>query len=107
MIRHVHPQKFVFSSMSLCFYVFQVSERPFVERHIENPSTFPTNSSHAEAFSSHNVTCTSHNEVYASNSPGNAIRELAGREEDKENSLYVSIYQTIIKIKQKLVRDVS
>ncbi|XP_037620856.1 centrosomal protein of 44 kDa [Sebastes umbrosus] len=67
-----------------------VSERPFVERHIENPSTFHTNSSHAEAFSSHNVTCTSHNEVYTSNSPGNAIRELAGREEDKENSLYSS-----------------
>ncbi|XP_054461042.1 centrosomal protein of 44 kDa [Anoplopoma fimbria] len=56
-----------------------VPERPFVMNHIENSSTFPTN------FSSHDVNCTSHNEVYSSNSPGNGITELAGREEEKDN----------------------
>ncbi|XP_068582746.1 centrosomal protein of 44 kDa isoform X1 [Cebidichthys violaceus] len=67
-----------------------VSERPFFVNRVENSSTFPKNSSNAEEFSSHDVTCTSHNEVYSSNSPGNGITELAGREEDKDNILYSS-----------------
>ncbi|KAM6941684.1 centrosomal protein of 44 kDa isoform 4-T4 [Lycodopsis pacificus] len=65
-----------------------VSERPFVVNHGENSSTFPKNSSSVEEFSSHDVTCTSHNEVYSSNSPGNGITELAGHEEDKDNVIY-------------------
>ncbi|KAM6941683.1 centrosomal protein of 44 kDa isoform 3-T3 [Lycodopsis pacificus] len=68
----------------------KVSERPFVVNHGENSSTFPKNSSSVEEFSSHDVTCTSHNEVYSSNSPGNGITELAGHEEDKDNVIYSS-----------------
>ncbi|KAF1395669.1 hypothetical protein PFLUV_G00014010 [Perca fluviatilis] len=70
-----------------------VSERPFVVNHAENCSTSHTDStnfSHAEAFSSHYETYTSHNEVHSSNSPGNGFKELAGREEDKDNILYSS-----------------
>ncbi|XP_042341664.1 centrosomal protein of 44 kDa [Plectropomus leopardus] len=65
-----------------------VFEKPFIVNHMENPSTFSTNSSHAEACSSHN-NVTSHNDVYSS-SPENGIRELAGQEEDKENVLHSS-----------------
>ncbi|XP_049899902.1 centrosomal protein of 44 kDa [Epinephelus moara] len=63
-----------------------VSKRPFVVNHMENPSTFPTISSQAEACSSNNVTRASDNEVHSS-SAENGIRELAGQEEDKENIL--------------------
>ncbi|XP_029293024.1 centrosomal protein of 44 kDa isoform X2 [Cottoperca gobio] len=63
-----------------------VSETPSVENHMEHSSTFPTNSSHAEAFSSHYLTRTSHNEVYSIHGPGNG--ELAGGDEDKVNILY-------------------
>ncbi|XP_031151262.1 centrosomal protein of 44 kDa isoform X1 [Sander lucioperca] len=70
-----------------------VSERPFVVSHAENCSTSHTNSTNypqAEAFSPHYETYTSHNEVHSSNSPANGIKELVGREEDKDNSLYSS-----------------
>ncbi|XP_051242399.1 centrosomal protein of 44 kDa isoform X2 [Dicentrarchus labrax] len=53
-----------------------VSNRPIVVNHIENPSTFPTNTLHVEAFS-----C---------NSPGSVVAELAGGEEDKDNILHSS-----------------
>lgn len=91
--------------MPLCFYVFQVSKRSLVVNHLENPSTFPTNSSHAEAFSSHNITYTSHNEVYSS-SPEKWIVEQAKGEEDKDNILHVNTHQIIIQTKQELVIDI-
>ncbi|XP_076584862.1 centrosomal protein of 44 kDa [Chaetodon auriga] len=49
----------------------KVSDRPFVVNHTKNPSTFPINTAHAEAFSS--------------NSSEIGITELAGVEEDKDN----------------------
>ena len=72
--------------MLLCFSVFQVIERPFVVNHMENPSTFPTISSHVEPFFSDPA----HNEVYASSSPGEEEED-----EDEENILNVSINQTV------------
>lgn len=78
--------------MALCFCVFQVSERPFLVNHIENPLTFPTDSSHVEAFSSHSVTYTSHTGLYSPNSPGMGIRELGGGQKDKDDILCVSFF---------------
>ncbi|KAM9363181.1 centrosomal protein of 44 kDa [Symphorus nematophorus] len=49
----------------------KVSKSPLVLNHTENPSTFPTNTPHAEAYCSH--------------SPGNGITELAGGNNNKEN----------------------
>lgn len=73
--------------------MFQVCHRPFVVNHIENPSVFPK-SLHKEAFSSHNVTDASHNEVHASNLVENGITKLeqeAGRGAGMDDILHVSI----------------
>ncbi|XP_034462521.1 centrosomal protein of 44 kDa isoform X2 [Hippoglossus hippoglossus] len=52
---------------------------------IENPSTFPTNSSHK-------VTSTSnHNEVYSTTSPENGIPELTEGKDDKDIMLHLSV----------------
>ncbi|XP_045903376.1 centrosomal protein of 44 kDa isoform X2 [Micropterus dolomieu] len=64
-----------------------VSERPFLVNHIENPLTFPTDSSHVEAFSSHSVTYTSHTGLNPPHSPGMGIRELGGGQKDKDDIL--------------------
>lgn len=61
------------------FYVFQVSDRPFVVNHAKNPSTSPTHTPHVEEFS-----C---------DSPGDEVIELAGGEEDKDNIVNVSNYK--------------
>ncbi|KAM8879477.1 centrosomal protein of 44 kDa isoform 2-T5 [Spinachia spinachia] len=64
-----------------------VFERPFVVNHMEHLSTSPTNSCHVEGLSSHDVTWTSHNEVYSSNSLGNGMTELAGCKEEKSSEV--------------------
>ncbi|KAM8879478.1 centrosomal protein of 44 kDa isoform 3-T6 [Spinachia spinachia] len=65
----------------------KVFERPFVVNHMEHLSTSPTNSCHVEGLSSHDVTWTSHNEVYSSNSLGNGMTELAGCKEEKSSEV--------------------
>ena len=81
--------------MPLGFDVFQMSKKPVVENHMGNCSISPTNSSHAEAFSSHIVTHISHNEVHSSTSPREG--ELAGQGVDNDHLLYVSIYWSSVK----------
>ncbi|XP_033976778.1 centrosomal protein of 44 kDa isoform X3 [Trematomus bernacchii] len=65
-----------------------MSKKPVVENHMGNCSISPTNSSHAEAFSSHIVTHISHNEVHSSTSPREG--ELAGQGVDNDHLLYSS-----------------
>lgn len=86
--------------MLLCLYVFQVLGKPFVVNHIENPSSFPTHSSHAEALASHFVTCTSHDEVHSSSSSENRIIEQAEGEEDEDNILHVNTHHISIQFNQ-------
>ncbi|KAF3851793.1 hypothetical protein F7725_005148 [Dissostichus mawsoni] len=66
----------------------KMSKKPVVENHMGNCSISPTNSSHAEAFSSHIVTHISHNEVHSSTSPREG--ELAGQGVDNDHLLYSS-----------------
>lgn len=94
--------------MSLCcFYLFQVSESPIAVNCIENPSTFPTNSSHTKVLTSHNITYTSNKEVYSSISPEKVNMDLAGGVDDKDNIVHVSICQIRIQTKQKLVMKIN
>ncbi|XP_040042970.2 centrosomal protein of 44 kDa isoform X1 [Gasterosteus aculeatus] len=68
--------------------LLKVFERPFVVNHTEHSSTSPTNSSHVEELSSHDMlTWTSHNEEYSSNSLGNGITELAGCKKEKSSEV--------------------
>ena len=67
---------FVFSLIQLSFYVFQVSKE-------KNHSTLIADSSHAEEFSSYNVTCTPHIKTCPNSSPGNLIAKLPEGEEHK------------------------
>lgn len=73
--------------------MFQVSVRPYVVNHAENPPTFPTHNPHVEAF--------------ASVSPENGKAQLAGGEEDKDNIHNVSICQVSLWTEWKLVMNIN
>lgn len=87
--------------MLMCFYLFQVSESPIAVNCIENPPTFPTNSSHTKALTSHNITYISNKEVYSATFPEKVNMEMAGAVGYKDN-VHVSICQIRIQTKQKL-----
>lgn len=75
------------------FYAFQVSVRPYVVSHAENPPTFPTPNPHVE--------------VFATDSPENGMAELAGGEEDNDNVFNVSICQVSLQTEWKLLININ
>lgn len=70
------------SLINLCVCVLQLSAKPYVVNHLENPPTIPMTSSDKEPVPSQRVTYTTQVEAYTSDSLEHGIVELRGTEDE-------------------------